>query len=153
MSNWIEVVSDECIGVVVSTYDPTGIHPTDGEWLSQPYGVGIGWTRIGSVWTGPNGEAQPVEPPPPGPTYRKLLMGAEWIELFTPAEWKWLKARRDDGTTAGDRLDQMLDSIRWLDAVNVEVGGSIDEFYNWLLNQGIPGGQVRIDELREGIID
>jgi hypothetical protein len=147
MSNWIEVVSDAVVNVIVYYEDPTGSFPTAGEWLAQPYGVGIGWTRVGAVWTGPNGEPQPV-PPVPVPRYRTLLTGPEWVEAFNDTEWAWLKTQRAMVT----RLDQMMDAIRWTDSVNV-ASPNMDEFYNWLLNNGLPGGQTRIDELRAGILE
>ena len=153
MANWIEVVSDECIGVIVAPYNPTGVHPTDGEWLPQPYGVGVGWTRVGTVWTGPNGETQPVEPVPV-PVYRKLLSGWEWVDTWTDAEWDWIDVQRNTTprTTAIKELRRLMDAIRWTDSVNV-ASTNVDPFYNWLLNNGIPGGQTRIDELREGILE
>ena len=86
------------------------------------------------------------------PTTRYILTGPEWVEAFTDVEWQWLKTRRNDGTAAGDRLDQMMDAIRWTNSVDVSAT-EMDEFYTWLLNQGLPGGQTRIDELRSGITE
>lgn len=152
MSNWIEVVSDTVVNVVVSSDTPSASTP--GEYLPQPYGVGIGWTRSGGVWTGPAGETQPVEPPPPGPQYRTVLVGAEWVATFTDNEWDWIDVQRNTAprTTAIKELRKLMDAIRWTDSVNV-ASTNIDPFYTWLLNNGIPGGQARIDELRAGVLE
>ena len=90
----------------------------------------------------------PPERPEAGPRY--LLTGPEWVLTFTDAEWAWLKVQRNSGTAAGDQLDRFMDSIRWTDSINV-ASSSVDPFYDWLLTNGIPGGQGRIDELRSGI--
>lgn len=81
---------------------------------------------------------------------RYILTGAEWVGRFTDDEWAWLKTRRDDGTAAGKQLDRLMDAVRWTDSIRVEPGASAqtDAFYDWLLAEGIPGGQSRIDELR-----
>lgn len=113
--------------------DVTGMDPCPGP----------GWTYDGQDFT---------PPAPSAPTYRTVLRGPEWVEAFTDVEWKWLKARRNDGTAAGDRLDQMMDAVRWTNSVDV-AASTMDEFYTWLLNEGIPGGQTRVDELREGILE
>jgi len=156
MSNWIEVVSDTVINVVVSKGTPSA--PTAGEYLPQPYGVGIGWTRSGGVWTGPAGEAQPVEPPPPGPQYRKLLTGWEWVATWTDSEWRQLKraASGDLSPTpitdnVSQKLDQLLDAIRWTDSVNLEAQ-KMKSFYDYLVSQGFIT-QARADELQEGILE
>lgn len=123
--------------------------PTPSDWIELPYGVSNGW-----MWSQAQGFLDDNgDPPPPEPTrikYRTLLYGAEWVEQFTSDEWDWLKTRRDDETTAGKRLDQMMTSIRWLNAVDV-ASENLSEFYDWLVAQGIPGGQTRVDELRRGI--
>ena len=157
MANWIEVVSDECIGVIVAAYDPTGAHPTDGEWLPQPYGVGVGWTRVGTVWTGPNSETQPVEPVPV-PVYRKLLTGWEWVDTWTDAEWRQLKRAASGDLSpspisdnVSQKLDQLMDAIRWTASVNLEAQ-KMKSFYAYLASQGFIT-QARADELQEGIID
>lgn len=115
-----------------------------GLWVLLPYGVGIGWEYLEGLWTGPDGQPPPQPQVPPG---NYILSGWEWVERFTDAEWQWLKTRRNDGTSAGDQLDRLLDAIRWTNSIDV-LSVNIDPFYAWLLAQGIPGGQSRIDELR-----
>lgn len=146
MAQWIEVVNDVVVGVVVGNSDPSGVIPTVGEWLPQPYGVGMNWTRVGAVWTGPQGQPQPVDL---GPVVDLdyVLTGAEWVLRFTDNEWDWLNTQRKLTTAAGKQLNKLLDAIRWTNSVDVSAP-SMDVFYNWALAQGIPGGQSRIDELR-----
>jgi len=127
--------------------DATFIATLPGTWLELPYGVGIGWNWDGANWTNYQGDPPPT---PPAARPRYLLTGSEWVMLFTQDEWAWLKTRRNDGTTAGKQLDKMMDAIRWTDSVNV-AAESMDPFYDWMLAQGIPGGQTRIDELRAGV--
>jgi hypothetical protein len=145
MSTYGELDAGVVITAIIAEQAFIDTLPSPSDWIVLPYGVGVDWEWSGSVWTGPDGESPPTEPAMPG---NYLLTGPEWVERFTEVEWKWLKGKRVENNTAGERLDQMMDSIRWLNAVNVGVGGPIDEFYTWLLDQGIPGGQTRIDELR-----
>ena len=123
--------------------------PNAADWVELPFGVGIGWNYDGANFTDENGDPPP--PPPPSLLYRTLLTGAEWVSLFTDDEWAWLKTQRQATTAAGKALDKMMDAIRWTDSVNV-ASPTMDPFYTWLLNQGLPGGQTRIDELRQGIL-
>ena len=98
----------------------------------------VGWIESAGTYTAPP------------PDYRTILSGTEWTEAFTDQEWKWLKTQRAIDDNPGRRLDQMMDAIRWTNSIDV-ASSNIDEFYTWMLNQGIPGGQARIDVLREGI--
>jgi hypothetical protein len=118
--------------------------PDAGEWVRSPYGVAVGWTYAGGVFTGPQGQPPPL-PPEQQPVY--LMSGAEWVMRFTDAEWSWLRVQRAGATAAAKQLDKMMDAIRWLGAVDVS-SPSLDDFYGWMLTNGIPGGQARIDELR-----
>lgn len=145
MANWIEVVSDTVVNVTVGSTAPTG-----GEFLPQPYGVWIDWTRVGSVWTGPNGEPQETEPVPEQ-RYTSVLEGPVWVARFTDQEWQFIKSNRSDGSPAGDNLDRMMDAIRWTNSIDVS-SPNMDAFYTWLLNNGLPGGQTRIDELRASVL-
>lgn len=141
---WAELDgSNFVIGIAGGPADAIATLP--GTWVECPYGVETGWQWVDPDWVHPDGRDLPTEPLPED-TY--LLTGSQWVERFTEVEWKWLKTRRNDGTAAGDRLDQMMDAIRWTNSINVAPGQPIDEFYEWLLNQGLPGGQTRIDELR-----
>lgn len=115
-----------------------------GLWVEIPYGVGIGWGYLEGLWTGPNGEPLPTPPTPPGDY---ILSGWEWVERFTDDEWAWLKVQRTADTNAGRQLDRLMDAVRWTASIDVS-STNIDPFYAWLLAQGIPGGQSRIDELR-----
>ena len=131
-------------GEVVDSVD--GPAPDDGgTWVELPYGVGISWLYDGTDFTDVYGNSPPVEPAPVM-TYRTLLSGAEWVETFTEQEWAWLKVQR----ATVDRLDQMMDAIRWLGAVDVG-SGNLNEFYDWMVANGLPGGQARADELRQGV--
>lgn len=127
--------------------------PNAADWVELPYGVGVGWTYDGSDFTGPNGESPPTDPSTL-PQYRYLLTGPEWVSTFTDAEWAWIKEERrvDPSTNASKALDKMMDAIRWTNSVDVS-SSTMDPFYTWLLNNGIPGGQTRIDELRAGITE
>lgn len=118
--------------------------PDAAEWYAAPYGIGIGWAYAAGVWTGPNGESPPT-PPTEAPNY--LLTGTEWVLRFTDAEWRWLKDQRALTTNAGKQLDRFMDAIRWTNSIDVS-SPTVDVFYNWLLANGIPGGQARIDVLR-----
>ena len=120
--------------------------PNAADWMELPYGVGIGWEWTGSAWLGTEGQSPPIEPV----SYRTLLLGPEWVATFTDDEWAWLKTQRVLTTAAGKGLDKMMDAIRWTNSVDV-ASENMDVFYNWLLNNSIPGGQTRIDELREGL--
>lgn len=144
MSHYGEMVADEVQQVIVA--GPAFVQGLPGTWLELPFGVGVGWTTAdsGATWVGPNGEAQPVEQDRPK---RQLLTSYEWHMTFTEAEWTWLKAQR----ALHDRLDQLMSGIQGAGATNIAVGGPLDEFYDWLLTNGIPGGETRIDELREGV--
>jgi hypothetical protein len=121
--------------------------PDAGEWVPSPYGVAVGWAYSAGVFTGPQGQPPP---PPPGELPVYLMDGAAWVMRFTDAEWDWLAAQRKLTTAAGKQLNKMMDAIRWLNAVDVS-SPNMDAFYNWMLAQGIPGGQTRIDELREPV--
>lgn len=143
--NWGELSGGVVIQAIVA--DAAFVDSLPGTWIELPYGVGVGWSWDGVDWTGPNGEAPPVEP---GPALRYVLAGWEWVDRFTDAEWKWLKTQRAADTPAGRRVDRLLDAIRWTDSVDVS-STNMDPFYQWLLDNSIPGGQTRIDELRAGI--
>ena len=121
--------------------------PDAADWVALPFGVGVGWSYDGVDFTDENGNPPP-ERPEAGPRY--LLTGSEWVLTFTDAEWAWMKVQRTSGTAAGDQLDQFMDAIRWTDSIDVS-STNVDPFYDWLLTNGIPGGQGRIDELRSGI--
>ena len=123
-----------------------GVSIGDQAWADQ-YGwmnidaypeVSVGWLYDGSTFTAP---------PPPTPTPDYVLSGPEWVTRFTDDEWAWLKAQRAADTNAGRQLDKFMDAIRWTDSIDVS-SPNVDPFYTWLLNNGIPGGQARIDELR-----
>ena len=107
--------------------------------------------EIGMKWTTPDGGTTwvpPVKVVAP-PITRYNLTGKEWVGTFTPTEWQWLKTQR----TTDDELDLMMDAIRWSETIHVRAGGPLDDFYQWLLDNGLPGGQTRVDELRVGIDD
>lgn len=139
------LVENEIIVQVIKASATFNFPP--GQWVELPYGVSEGWNYDGQNFTDPNGNPPPTPAPPP-PQYRTLLYGTEWVEEFTDAEWAWLKTKR----ATSDRLDQMMDAIRWTNSIDV-ASPNMDEFYTWLLNNGIPGGQTRIDELRQGILE
>jgi hypothetical protein len=125
--------------------------PNPADWVECPWGVSAGWNYDGANFTDANGDG-PTPEPPPKIKYRTLLTGPEWVSTFTDAEWQFIKTHRSDGTPAGDNLDRMMDAIRWTNSIDV-ASPNIDEFYTWLLNNGLPGGQARIDELRQGILE
>jgi hypothetical protein len=129
--------------VIVADASYIATLPDAADWLELPYGVGTGWEFNGVAFVSPDG-SEPGVPREALPRY--ILSGTEWVERFTEQEWTWLKVQR----TTSDRLDQMMDSIRWTNSIDIS-SPNMDEFYNWLLNNGIPGGQARIDELRAGI--
>lgn len=137
---WGEISAGVVVRVVVASQSP-GV-----DWVEVPYGVGIGWAWDGATWTGPDGQPQPVEPTTPGDF---ILSGPEWVDRFTDDEWAWIKAQRnqDPATNASKALDKMMDAIRRTNSVDVS-SPNMDPFYDWLLNNGIPGGQARIDQLR-----
>lgn len=112
-------------------YDVTGL------------GVGKRWTTSdnGATWEAPI-------PPPVPPQF--ILSGSDWVGRFTDDEWAWLKSQRQATTPAGKKLDRLMDAIRWTNSVDVS-SPTMDPFYQWLLDNGIPGGQARIDELRESL--
>lgn len=145
--NWGELSGGVVQAAIVANYDFIQTLPNPGDWIELPYGVGVGWSWDGANWTGPSGESPPVEPTPPE---NYILDGWQWVSRFTDAEWQFIKSHRSDGTAAGDALDKMLDAIRWTNSVDVS-SENMDPFYNWLLNNGLPGGQTRIDELRAGV--
>lgn len=121
-----------------------------GTWMALPIGVGIDWTFIDPDWFDPEG-SQYVPPPAPSAKYRYILSGPEWVQRFTDDEWSWMKAKRADGTAGGKQLDKLMDAVRWTNSVDVS-SPNMDVFYNSLVANGIPGGQTRVDVLREGIL-
>ena len=125
--------------------EPLDIGNLPGEWVdvTNEAAVGMGWGYSGGVFT---------EPAPAPPVTRYLLTGAEWVSTFTDTEWAWLKTQRLLTTATGKQLDKFMDAIRWSDSINVE-SANVDPFYSWMLNNGIPGGQTRIDELRAGVTE
>lgn len=146
MASWGEIQG----GFVVDTLkcDAAFIaatQPNPQDWMELPYGVAIGWAYDGQDFTGPSGESPPAEPAPVI-KYRTVLTSYEWFYLFTEAEWNWIKTKRQ--TIA--RLDDLLIAIQTAAAVDI-IHTNMDEFYAYLLAQGIPGGQTRIDELRQGV--
>jgi len=146
MANYGEMSGNTVIKVIAAEEDYILTQP--GTWLLLPYGVGLDWTTAdgGTTWVGPNGE----EPSPPPPTKESYLLdGYEWVARFTDNEWAWLKQQRNvaPATNASKKLDRLMDAIRWTNSVDVS-SSSMDPFYQWLLDNGIPGGQTRIDELR-----
>ena len=82
---------------------------------------------------------------------RYVLTGPEWVTTFTDDEWAWLKVQRALTTSSGKQLDKFMDAIRWTNSIDVS-SSTVDPFYDWLLTNGIPGGQTRVDELRAGVI-
>lgn len=106
--------------------------------------------RVSPKWTTPDNGVTWVEPTtefkPPVPEF--TMTGDKWIKTFSSTEWQWLKTQRQTNT----ELDQLLDSIQAMPSITVKVGGPLDDFYDWLLNNGLPGGQTRIDELRAGYL-
>jgi len=100
-------------------------------------------TLLGQHWTGSAWEAGPT-------VYRTMLHPAEWVDLWTDAERSWLKTQREANTNAGRRLKDLWDAIITTNAIDV-AAPQLDGFYNWLLNEGIPGGQGRINVLRQGV--
>jgi hypothetical protein len=144
MSSFAHVESGIVTAIIIASQSFIDVLPAPAEWFECPVGVAIGWSFDGTTFTDENGN------PPPDPVeiikLRYILSGAEWVERFTDQEWAWLKVQR----VANDRLDQMMDAIRWTNSIDIS-SPNIDEFYNWMLNNGIPGGQARIDELRAGI--
>jgi hypothetical protein len=123
-------VCDGVIELAEPIVDPAYISIPDlsDTYLRRPY--------VNGVWGAP-----PALPP------NYMISGPAWVERFTDQEWKWLKGQRAIDNAAGNRLDQMMDAIRWTNSIDVSTA-NMDEFYNWLLAQGIPGGQARIDVLR-----
>lgn len=125
--------------------------PNASEWVELPYGVGMGWSYDGANFTDSEGNPPPATPPP---DYRTLMTGPEWVSTFTDDEWDWIDTQRntEPRTPAIKELRRLMDAIRWTNSIDVSAE-SITPFYDWLLNNGIPGGQTRIDELRQGVIE
>jgi hypothetical protein len=144
--NFGQVESGIVVSSIVATPQTIAELPDAASWTELPFGVGIGWNYDGTDFTDSEGNPPPT-PPEAVPQYRFILSGTEWVERFTDQEWAWLKVQR----ATVDRLDQMMDAIRWTNSIDVS-SPNMDEFYNWLLNNGLPGGQARVDELRAGIL-
>jgi hypothetical protein len=123
--------------------------PDAAEWVLAPDSVYMGCIWNGTLVTEPDGTPLPPDPLPAG---RYVLTGAEWVERFTDDEWDWIDVQKttEPRTAAIKQLRRLLAAIEGTDSINVEPGASgyVDGFYTWLLNNGIPGGQARIDELR-----
>jgi len=147
-ANYGEMSSGEVIRAIIATQDVIDTLP--GTWLELPYGVGVGWTTAdgGTTWLSPEGQSPPDEPSTTEPP-SYLMDGYEWVARFTDDEWAWLKQQRNvtPATNASKKLDRLMDAIRWTNSVDVS-SSNMDPFYQWLLDNGIPGGQTRIDELR-----
>ena len=125
------------VGVIVA--DPADVVGLPGTWVDVTgQAVSVGSTYAGGVFT------------PPTPATRYILSGREWVERFTADEWAWLKSQRVQATTAGKQLDRMLDAILFTNSIDVS-SSNLDPFYAWLVAQGLPGGQTRVDELRAGV--
>jgi len=125
--------------------------PDSADWVELPFGVWIGWTLAGAVWTGPDGEAPPAEPAPVT-TYRYLLTGWEWVNLWDETEWDFLQTKRKDGTNAGKQLNRLMDAIRWTDSVNVR-SDNMNPFYSWILANYPTDPAARVEALRQGVVD
>jgi hypothetical protein len=138
--NYGEIESGIVVQAIVSQVAP------DLNWVELPYGVGVSWNYDGTDFTDSDGNPPPTDRPLVE-THRFILSGTEWVEAFYETEWSWLKVQR----ATVDRLDQMMDAIRWTNSIDVS-SPNMDEFYTWLLNNGLPGGQARVDELRAGIL-
>jgi hypothetical protein len=146
VSNFGHILAGVIDQAIVADQDYIDSLSTANEWVELPFGVGIGWNYDGTDFTDSEGNPPPT-PPEDVPQYRFILSGTEWVERYYETEWAWLKVQR----ATVDRLDQMMDAIRWTNSIDVS-SPNMDEFYNWLLNNGLPGGQARVDELRAGIL-
>jgi hypothetical protein len=133
------------IAVEIADFSPDAVNWPD-VWYMCVDACYIGCLWNGTEFTDPQGGALPLDPEP---ELKYLLTGAEWVERFTDVEWKWLKDQRntDPPSNAQRRLDQMMDAIRWTNSCDVSPGGPLQEFYDWLVAQGM--AQARADELQE----
>lgn len=149
---WAELDVNEIVITVLDADDDL-IATFPGTWVPRPWDVAVGWDYNGGTWVGPQGQPSTGElyrpDPSAGVQVTYILPGAVWVDRFTDDEWAWLKAQRVLNTSEGKKLDKLMDAVRWTDSINVAVGSNSDPFYQWLLDNNIPGGQTRIDELRE----
>ncbi len=88
---------------------------------------------------------------PKGQQYRKVLSALEWVETWTPDEWRQLKDASQGTSNVAKRLDQLLDAIKLTGSFNV--GSSVaDTFYGFLESNGYITSQRRA-ELTQGILE
>lgn len=85
------------------------------------------------------------------PKYRKVLTAIEWVETWTPDEWRQLKEAAQGASTVAKRLDQLLDAIKLTGSFSVE-SATADTFYGFLVSNGYITSQRR-DELTQGILE
>ena len=134
-------------GVVTDViYGGLTARPSGQGYIPAPPDVQVGWLYDGALFTDAQGA-------PPQPFYGKpeleekpsyLLTGFQWVDRFTDTEWAWMKTQRASST----KLDRLMDAIQFTNSVDVS-SHAMNGFYDWLLNNGLPGGQARIDELRQ----
>lgn len=110
-----------------------------GQWVEMTTpGAGVGWGYNGSVFTAPAS---------PAPEYRQQVTAAEFVELWTDAEWRGLKNLR----STNDRVDQYFDAIQFAGAV--DMGSARMTQFLTLLVQGTPLTAARATEISQGILE
>jgi hypothetical protein len=135
--------------VIVMIVNGPNIAWAQSEWPGFTYYDVDAFPEVGRGWSTPD-SGTTWNPKTKPDNY--ILTGSQWVMRFTDDEWDWIKTQRKvtPATAASKELDKMLDAIQFTNSVDVN-SANMDPFYNWLLNNGIPGGQTRIDELREPV--
>lgn len=133
MALYAEVVSGKVRRVVKADSAPSR-----GAWVdTKDSGAWIGWTYDGTTFSAPPAE------------YRKVLTGPEWVETWTPTEWRTLKNARSGASGAAEKLDQFLDAIQITNSLDLESPIAV-RFYNWLETNGFITAE-RKAQLTQGV--
>lgn len=140
-----QIENGAVVNVIMAT--PAQVIPLPGTWVdvSALPDVGIGWGYDA-------GDFYP--PPAPPPVFKKLLTAEEWVDTFTPGEWRKIK-KAGAGTLAGvddsdsEKIDQVLDSVRMTGGFDLN-RAKATRFYNALRGAGIINN-ARKAELLAGV--
>lgn len=136
------------IGIIVASVEEGQDYDPDSTWVdvTNNNDVNIGWLYNGVDFTAP----------PPGPiVYRTVLSHQEWVNTWTPEEWKSLNDAAN-GTSVppvsqevSDTISQFLASVSASNSIDV-ASTQADTDYNYLEANGFISAD-RKAELQRGI--
>lgn len=146
-NRYAEVDSETGVVISVIFADYEFVSQIGGTWIGDlPYGVAPGWYYDGEIFSDPEGN--PASEPEKGLCLTCNLHPVKWVDRFSDSERSWLKTQREANTNAGRRLNDLWTAVITSNVIDVS-SENLDPFYDWLLSNGLPGGQARVDELRQ----